>query len=55
MTGGSGGGKSVFCKKLEGLIRRICPTIVLSHDSYYKDKVDVDRYAAAIFCNLVTN
>lgn len=22
---------------------QICPTIVLSHDNYYKDKIDVDR------------
>eukprot|EP00292_Cryptomonas_paramecium_P023497 CAMPEP_0113697426 /NCGR_PEP_ID=MMETSP0038_2-20120614/22127_1 /TAXON_ID=2898 /ORGANISM="Cryptomonas paramecium" /LENGTH=150 /DNA_ID=CAMNT_0000620435 /DNA_START=21 /DNA_END=469 /DNA_ORIENTATION=- /assembly_acc=CAM_ASM_000170 len=43
VAGGSGGGKSVFCKKLESIIREICPTIVLSHDSYYKDKIDVDR------------
>jgi len=43
VAGGSGGGKSVFCEKLEDMIRRICPTVVLSHDSYYKDKKDVDK------------
>ena len=43
VAGGSGGGKSVFCSKLESMMQRICPTIVISHDNYYKDKVDVDR------------
>jgi uridine kinase len=43
VAGGSGGGKSVFCTKLEKLVQQICPTIVISHDNYYKDKVDVDR------------
>ncbi|KAJ1492262.1 hypothetical protein T484DRAFT_1771912, partial [Baffinella frigidus] len=42
VAGGSGGGKSVFCSKLEDLVNKICPTIVLSHDSYYKNKGDVD-------------
>ena len=43
VAGGSGGGKSVFCTKLESLVQQICPTIVISHDNYYKNKVDVDR------------
>lgn len=43
VAGGSGGGKSVFCSKLEHMMQKICPTIVISHDNYYKDKVDVDR------------
>jgi len=43
VAGGSGGGKSVFCTKLEKLVQQICPTIVIAHDNYYKDKVDVDR------------
>jgi len=43
VAGGSGGGKSVFCTKLESMLEQICPTIVISHDSYYKNKVDVDR------------
>lgn len=29
VAGGSGGGKSVFCKKLESIISGICPTVVL--------------------------
>ena len=43
VSGGSGGGKSVFCTKLEKLMEKICPVIVISHDNYYKDKIDVDR------------
>jgi uridine kinase len=43
VAGGSGGGKSVFCTKLENMMQKICPTVVISHDNYYKNKADVDR------------
>mmetsp|Transcript_10392 Transcript_10392/g.20199 ORF Transcript_10392/g.20199 Transcript_10392/m.20199 type:complete len:402 (+) Transcript_10392:178-1383(+) len=43
VAGGSGGGKSVFCTKLEAMLEDICPTVVLSHDSYYRDGPEVDR------------
>eukprot|EP00288_Rhodomonas_lens_P001789 CAMPEP_0177736858 /NCGR_PEP_ID=MMETSP0484_2-20121128/25571_1 /TAXON_ID=354590 /ORGANISM="Rhodomonas lens, Strain RHODO" /LENGTH=506 /DNA_ID=CAMNT_0019250591 /DNA_START=155 /DNA_END=1674 /DNA_ORIENTATION=- len=43
VAGGSGGGKSVFCTKLEAMLKDICPTVVLSHDSYYRDGPEVDR------------
>ncbi len=29
VAGGSGGGKSVFCKKLKSIVSNICPTVVL--------------------------
>jgi len=36
----------VFCEKLEEMLNMICPTVVLSHDSYYRDGPEVDRDCA---------
>ena len=42
VAGGSGSGKSFYCKQLQSMCQTLSWCALLPHDMYYKDKEQVD-------------